>query len=395
MSWREMNPMTEKVLFIADYLRGGRTFSELCSMYEISRKTGYKWISRFQDLGLNGLHEQARRPHSSPGATPYVVRKAVIDLRTKRQAPYGAKKIKTLLEQRHPDWEIPSVTTIYKILRREELVRPRKIRRKVSPMQQPFSPVREPNDVWSADFKGQFLTADGCWCYPLTVMDHQSRFLLGCRNLVGTRFEQTKAEFEKLFREYGLPWRIRTDNGVPFASVAPGGISQLSKWWIRLGIMPERIEPGKPQQNGCHERMHRTLKQDTARPPAETVDLQQGRFDDFCQDYNHERPHESLGQQTPASCYEPSRRPMPERLPELEYPGHFQICYVNPNGVINQGGDRVYVGGVLKGENMGLEEVADGAWDVFFGPVRLGCFDKRGSRSGRNNYFTLKCHPCP
>jgi hypothetical protein len=188
-------------------------------------------------------------------------------------------------------------------------------------MQQPFSPVHEPNDVWSADFKGQFRTTDGCWCYPLTIMDHQSRFLLGCRNLVGTRFEQTKAEFEKLFREYGLPWRIRTDNGVPFASVAPGGISQLSKWWIRLGIMPERIEPGKPQQNGCHERMHRTLKQDTARPPAETVDLQQGRFDVFCRDYNHERPHESLGQQTPASCYESSRRPMPERLPELEYPG--------------------------------------------------------------------------
>lgn len=395
MPWKEMNPMTQKVLFIADYLRGGQSFSELCRMYEISRKTGYKWISRFQDLGPDGLHEQSRRPKSSPQSTPYSIRKAIIKLRTRKQTPLGAKKIKVLLKQRHSDWDVPSVTTIYKILRQEDLISPKKIRRRVTPMQQPFSPVREPNDVWSADFKGQFRTADGCWCYPLTVMDHKSRFLLGCRNFRGTCLEQTKAEFEKLFREYGLPWRIRTDNGVPFASVSPGGISQLSKWWIRLGIMPERIEPGKPQQNGRHERMHRTLKQETARPPTETIALQQHRFDLFRQDYNYERPHESLGQQPPASCYQPSPRPMPERLPELEYPGHFLRVYVNPNGVVYQGGHRVYVGGVLKGEYVGLEEVADGVWDVFFGPLRLGSFDEREAGNGRNAYLRLKCYPCP
>jgi putative transposase len=395
MPWKEMNPMTQKVLFIADYLRGGRNFSELCRMYEISRKTGYKWISRFQDLGPDGLHEQSRRPQSSPLSTPYPVRKAVIELRTKRQAPLGAKKIRVLLKKRHPGWEVPSVTTIYKILRQEELIRPRKVRRRVAPMQQPFSPVREPNDVWSADFKGQFRTADGCWCYPLTIMDHKSRFLLGCRNLEGTRFKQTKAEFEKLFREYGLPWRIRTDNGVPFASISPGGISQLSRWWIRLGILPERIQPGQPQQNGRHERMHRTLKQETTRPPTETIDLQQNRFDHFRQDYNHERPHESLGQKPPASCYQPSSRSMPEILPELEYPGYFLRAYVNPNGVINHEGHRVYVGGLLKGEHVGLEEVADGIWDVFFGPVKLGSFDERNTKNIQNAYLTLKCHPCP
>lgn len=396
MPWKEMSPMTQKLFFIADCLRGGRTFSELCRMYEISRKTGYKWISRYRDSGLDGLHEQHRRPKTSPLSTPYLVRKAVIDLRRRKtNSPYGAKKIKALLLQRNPDWEIPSITTIYKILRQEELVSPRKVRRRVSPMQQPFSPVHEPNDVWTADFKGQFRTGDGCWCYPLTVMDHKSRFLLGCRNLPGTRFQQTKAEFEKLFREYGLPWRMRTDNGFPFASVSPGGISHLSKWWIRLGIMPERIKPGRPQQNGCHERMHRTLKDDTACPPAERIDLQQPRFDVFCQEYNHERPHESLGQQTPAALYQPSPRSMPDKLPDLEYPGHFQRASVHPNGVVYQGGDRVYVGGVLKGEQVGLEEVADGVWDVFFGPVKLGSFDKRETAGHRNSYLRLKCNLCP
>lgn len=395
MPWKEMDPMTQKLLFIADYIRGGRTFTELCHMYEISRKTGYKWITRFQEIGLKGLHEQDRRPDSSPHATPYVIQKAVIDLRCKGRSAYGAKKIKSLLEQIHPDWCVPSVTTIYKILRRENLVQPRKLRRRVAPMQQPFSPVHEVNDVWSVDFKGQFRIGNGCWCYPLTVMDHKSRFLLSCRNLSGTRFQDTKAEFEKLFREYGLPWRVRSDNGVPFASISPGGISQLSKWWIRLGIVPERIEPGKPQQNGRHERMHRTLKQETTRPPAETVDIQQCRFDEFRHDYNNVRPHESLGQKPPATCYQPSARPMPEKLPELQYPGHFQRALVNCNGVIYESGDRVYVGGLLKGEHVGLEEIDNGIWDVYFGPVKLGCFDKRDATKGGNAYLSLKCHPCP
>jgi transposase InsO family protein len=251
--------MDQKLLFIADHLREVATFSDLCHRYGISRKTGYKWVARYEELGIAGLHDQSRRPHEHPLQTPYAVRKAIIELRSGRRDPPGPKKIRVLLEQHHPDWEIPSKTTIYNILTEEGLIHPQRRRKRVPVGQQPFSAVREPNDVWSADFKGQFKTKDGTWCYPLTVMDHQSRFLLECRNFQGPGLEQTRKAFETLFREYGLPWRIRTDNGVPFAAKSPGGLTQLSKWWVRLGIMPERIEPGKPQQNGRHERMHKTL----------------------------------------------------------------------------------------------------------------------------------------
>ena len=294
-----------------------------------------------------------------------------------------------LLEQNHPDWDIPSKTTIYNILVEEGLIRPQRRRNRVPAGQQPFAPVHEPNDVWSADFKGQFKTKDGVWCYPLTVMDHQSRYLLACRNFDGTQYEPTRKAFELLFREYGMPWRIRTDNGVPFASRSAGGLSELSKWWVRLGIMPERIEPGKPQQNGRHERMHKTLKAATAIPPAQTPQLQQQAFDEFCTRYNNERPHESLEQKVPASQYRPSTRPMPEKLPELEYPGHFRVNLVHHSGIINHQGHRVYIAGLLKGERVGVEETADGVWDVYFGPLRLGSFDMRQIVKARNDYLRL------
>jgi transposase InsO family protein len=304
--------------------------------------------------------------------------------------PPGPKKIQVLLAQRQPGWEIPSKTTIYKILVEEGLVHKQKRRKRVPAGQWPFSAVREPNDVWSADFKGQFKTQDRTWCYPLTVMDHRSRYLLECRNFQGTGLAQTKKTFETLFREYGLPWRIRTDNGVPFAARSPGGLSQLSKWWVRLGIMPERIEPGKPQQNGQHERMHKTLKKETAIPPAPTAELQQRAFDIFRQRYNHERPHESLGQKTPASFYTPSTRPMPDKLPALEYPGHFRIALVHHNGIIHHQGHRVYVSGLLQREHLGVEETDDGIWTIYFGLLRLGSFDMREVKKPRNDYLTLK-----
>jgi hypothetical protein len=221
-------------------------------------------------------------------------------------------------------------------------------------------------------------------------MDHQSRYLLACQNLAGTYFQQTQDTFTALFQEHGLPWRIRTDNGVPFASGSPGGLSRLSKWWIRLGITPERIEPGKPQQNGRHERMHRTLKQASVIPSAQTPDLQQQAFDVFRDQYNHDRPHESLDQQTPASVYHPSARTMPEVLLELDYPAHYRISLVNYNGVIYHQGHRVYIAGLLKGEKVGVEETADGVWDVYFGPVKLGYFEKRQIRKTQNDYLSLK-----
>ena len=390
MPWQEVRPMDQKLLFVADNLRRVTSFSELCHRYGISRKTGYKWVARYQDIGFDGLFDQSRRPLGHPRQTPYAVCKEIIKLRKSRRDPLGAKKIRVLLKQKYPEWTIPSETTIYNILSKEGLIRAPKRRKRVAPGQQPFSAVHHPNDVWSADFKGQFKTKDGVWCYPLTIMDHQTRYLLACQNLTGTRFQQTQEAFKSLFQEYGLPWRIRTDNGVPFASRSPGGLSRLSKWWIRLGITPERIEPGKPQQNGRHERMHRTLKQASAIPPAANPDLQQQAFDVFRDQYNTDRPHESLEQQTPASAYYSSGRPMPETLPELEYPAHVRISLVNHNGVIYHQGHRVYIAGLLSGERVGVEEVADGVWDVYFGPVKLGCFERSQIRKAQNEYLSLK-----
>ncbi|APG27085.1 integrase [Syntrophotalea acetylenivorans] len=389
MPWKEVKPMDQKLLFIADHLRAMDTFKGLCHRYGISRKTGYKWVARYRELGFEGLQDQPRKPHQHPLKTPFTVRKAIIGLRSSQRDPPGPKKIQVLLRQNHPEWDIPSKTTIYKVLAEEGLIRPQRRRKPVPVGQQPFSPVHHPNDVWSADFKGQFKTRDGTWCYPLTVMDHQCRYLLECINFPGPRLEPTSDAFESLFREYGLPWRIRTDNGVPFASNSPGGLSQLSKWWIRLGIVPERIEPGKPQQNGRHERMHRTLKNATAIPPAPTAQLQQQAFDAFRQQYNNERPHESLGQTTPASKYSPSTRSMPEKLPEIEYPGYFRIALVHHSGIIHHQGHRVYVAGLLKSEKVGVEETADGIWDVHFGPLRLGSFDMRDIKKAHNDYLKL------
>lgn len=388
MPWKEVKSMDQKLLFIADHLRKKANFSDLCQDYGISRKTGYKWIARYQQLGLEGLQDQSRCPKQHPLCTPFAVRKAIIELRAGHRDPPGPKKIRVLLEQ-NGSIHIPSNTTIYNILRQEGLIRPQRRRKRTPLGRQPFAAVHHPNDVWSADFKGQFKTKDGSWCYPLTVMDHQSRYLLACQNLAGTRLIPTKNEFESLFREYGLPWRIRTDNGVPFASNSPGGLSQLSKWWIRLGIYPERIEPGKPQQNGRHERMHRTLKSSVVVPPAETLQLQQLEFDAFCREYNNERPHEGIGQRTPASIYQPSSRSMPDKLVELEYPRCYQINLVHQNGIIYHRGLRVYVAGLLKGENVGVEEVSNDVWDVYFGPLRLGSFDMQQIKKDENDYLRL------
>ena len=389
MPWNEVKPMDQKILFVADSLRHAANHSELCRRYGISRKTGYKWLDRFKAVGPEGLRDQTRRPQEHPLQTPYAVRRAIIELRTGRRDPPGPKKIRALLKLAHPDWHAPSLTTIYNILTQEGLVHPRRSRRRVAAGQRPLSTVCQPNDLWSADFKGHFKTRDGTWCYPLTVMDHQSRYLLACQNQSGTCFQQTKEVFEALFREHGLPWRIRTDNGVPFASLSPAGLSRLSIWWIRLGITPERIDPGKPQQNGQHERMHRTLKRAATIPPEATPEHQQRAFDVFCTEYNQQRPHEALGQQFPANLYAPSARQMPDRLPELDYAGHVQVKLVNHNGIINHQGHRVYIAMLLKGEKVGVEETADGTWNVYFGPIRLGHFNMRDIKKARNDYLKL------
>lgn len=390
MPWKEVKPMQQKILFIADHLRHVASMAELCAQYGISRKTGYKWLQRFHELGIEGLNEQPRRPTNSPTQTPYRIQQTIIALRQQFQITPGAKKLQVLLAQRYPHETIPSRSTIYNILNRAGLVQARRRKRRVAPYPQPFAPVTEVNELWSVDYKGQFKLRNARWCYPLTVMDHQSRYLCGCKALKGPRLKDTRAAFVCLFREYGLPRRIRSDNGTPFASTARGGLSQLAVWWIRLGILPERIEPGKPQQNGRHERMHRTLKQAATRPPSRSLRAQQQRFDAFCKEYNHQRPHEALQQQTPASVYAPSPRPYPERLPPLHYPDYFEVRKVSGNGVMYWRNKLVYISHLLKDETVGLEEIDDGIWKVYFGPVKLGQFDERDFNDNTRSYLSIK-----
>lgn len=389
MPWKEVKPMEQKLLFIADHLRRVANFSTLCKSYGISRRTGYKWLNRYRQLGLEGLQNQSRSPKTNPLKTPYCIKEAIIKIRRECKDPPGAKKIKVLLEQEHPEWDIPSKTTIHKILQDSALVAPSKPRRRVPIHPQPFAPVDQPNQVWSADFKGQFKTADGKWCYPLTIMDHHSRYLLACRTLSATTTDDTMAIFYELFQRYGLPERIRTDNGAPFASSGLAGLSHLSKWWIRLGIAPERIMPGKPQQNGRHERMHSTLKKAAITPAADNAQQQQKAFDHFIDTYNHKRPHESLGQRPPATVYTASSKNMPEQLPELDYPAHFNICLVNHNGVIYHLKHRVYIACLLKGEKVGLEQTSDTQWNVYFANIKLGHFDMSEITTDRNGYISL------
>jgi len=390
MPWIEVRPMDQKVLFIADWLRGMSSMSDLCDAYNISRKTGYKWLSRYNQTGVDGLNEASRKPLYSPHRTPYPVRQAILELRTCGGMILGPKKIQTLLRQRFPTEAPPSKTTIYNILHAEGVVPKRRRRQRVSPFPKPFAPVGDANEVWSADFKGQFRLQNGRYCYPLTVMDHHSRYLLCCQGFEGPRLHETQSAFRKLFEKYGLPERIRTDNGVPFASRAAGGLSRLSVWWITLGILPERIDPGKPQQNGRHERMHRTLKQAATQPSEKGFEAQQHRFDLFCESYNCERPHEALGQETPASHYQLSGRDYTNNPEPLTYPDYFVERRVQRCGVVSLRGHRVYITHLLEGYDVGLNERVEGIWDVYFGPVRLGQFDERDAQQKSVSYLSLK-----
>jgi len=315
MPWKEDLPMDQKTQFISEYLRDSLSFTELCQRYHISRKTGYKWIARYQAFGPVGLLDGSRRSHTSPDQTPEAMRLAIIEAR-RRHPSWGAKKLLKLLERKDPQQPWPSRWTICEILKREGLVREKTLRRKVGHPGKPTCIVTAPNELWCVDFKGEFKTRDGRYCYPLTVTDSYSRYLLGCQGLLSTETLGAKETFEALFNRYGLPKAIRSDNARPFASTALGRLSQLSVWWIRLGIRPELIEPGKPQQNGQHERMHRRLKAETTRPPAANLAKQQRVFNRFRSEYNEVRPHEGIELQTPASLYRASRRGLPNEVPE-------------------------------------------------------------------------------
>jgi transposase InsO family protein len=384
--------MDQRTQFIADYLRDSLTISELCALYSVSRKTGYKWIDRYLQQGPVGLEERSRQPHRSPNQTPEHIVAAFIELRTHHPS-WGAKKLLSVVQRRHAGWDLPGRSTVCDILHRHGLVPKKRQRRVIGHPGAPTSSMRLPNDVWSADYKGQFKTGDGVYCYPLTVTDNCSRFLLGCQALTSTAVHEAKPVFTRLFHEFGLPRRIRTDNGVPFATNTLARLSQLSAWWVRLGILPEFIEPGHPQQNGRHERMHRTLKAETTRPAAGSCRAQQRRFNRFRAEFNHERPHEALDMQTPASRYEPSPRPMPQRLPPLEYPDRFEVRYVSANGGIRWNKRWVNVSITCVGEYVGLEEIDDGVWNVYFGPLKLGRLLERHMRI-EDALGRLKRHAC-
>jgi putative transposase len=376
MPWQEESTVQLRRQFIQDVQSGASPVTELCAAYGISRKTGYKWLARYEAHGRGALADQSRRPRTSPTATPPELVRALLEAR-QRQPTWGPRKLRRLLRQREPAAAWPARSTLALHLKRAGLsVAPRRVRRPGHPGR-PQAPMDAPNAVWTADFKGQFRLGDATLCYPLTIADGYSRLLLSCRALTSTAVAESRPVFVRAFQEYGLPQRIRSDNGVPFATTALGRLSALSVWWVRLGILPDLTEPASPQQNGRHERMHRTLKRECTRPPRHSRRAQQARFEQWRAEYNTLRPHEALADATPASHYTSSPRPYPRRLPLLDYPGHYEVRRVSRNGGIRWQCEWINVSQTLGGEHVGLVEIDDGEWDVYFGPLRLGRFHER------------------
>jgi len=348
--------------------------AELCRFYGVTRATGYKWVERYERVGLEGLRDRSRASHRHPNAVSSEVEDLVISMRAKHPS-WGAPKIRAKLQSEHGDRKFPVESTIGEILKRNGLTVSRKRRRTSRRDSEPLAHAGTSNTVWCADYKGWFRTGDGTRIDPLTITDAYSRYLFRCQALKAADHAHSQPVFEAAFREYGLPERMRTDNGAPFGSNGASGLTRLSVWWIKLGIMPERIEPGKPQQNGRHERMHRTLKQETAKPPAVSRRAQQQRFDQFRREYNEERPHQALGQKTPAHYYQPSARAYPGRLPKVEYASDWEVRRVAAGGQMRWAGDYMFVAHALQGEPVGLEQIDDRYWRVWFSFYEIGVLD--------------------
>lgn len=368
--------MDQRLAFVREHARGHWPMAVLCAQYGISEKTGYKWAARFAAGGPAALTDRSHATHQCPHRLD--ARHAATLLALRAQHPrWGPRKLVAYLRARRPDAPWPAASTVGALLTRAGLVAPRRRRRHLAAGARRALATDRANQLWTADFKGEFRTGDGAYCYPLTVCDAHARYLLACRALDSVRQAGARPVFARLFHEYGLPEAIRTDNGNPFATNALGRLSALAVWWIRLGIRPELIQPSHPEQNGRHERMHRDLKAETTRPPAGDRRAQQRAFDRWRHAYNTERPHEALGQCPPASRYTPSPRPYPARLAPLAYPGHWEVRRVSRNGGIRWHNHWVNVSHVLGAEDVGLEPVADGLWSLHFGPVLLGRFDER------------------
>jgi transposase InsO family protein len=366
--------MDQRVRFVVAVSSSGLSMSEACRQFGVSRKSGYKWLERYKTYGPGGLVDRSRAPKVVPWALAEEMADRLVDVRQSHPT-WGARKVLDYLRRKHPRLHLPAPSTVADLFLRRGLVTSHPRRSRHHKAGTPLGHVHGPNDGWCADFKGHFRVGDGRRCDPLTITDAFSRFLLCCQGLNAPTTEGVRPLFEATFREYGLPAAIRTDNGPPFATRAPGGLSRLSVWWVKLGIRLERIEPGKPQQNGRHERMHRTLKAETVIPPAASLLAQQRRFDSFRREYNQERPHEALDGRSPADLYAPSARAFPEKLPAVEYPGHFEVRKVRHDGTIKWAGTHLFVSDALIGEPIGLEETDNDKWLMRFSYIPLAIVD--------------------
>ena len=376
MPWKVSGVVEKRKQFVEEWLSEQWTITELCARHGISRQAGYNTWARYQREGWAGLEEQSRAPHRHPNQTAPAIEEQIVELRQEHMR-WGPRKLKAVLQRQDAEVRWPAASTMGELLRREGLVIPRKKRRRVDPYTAPFAAADAPNRVWCGDFKGWSRTADGTRVDPLTISDACSRYLLRCQAVEKTDTTRVQAIFEAAFREYGLPEAIRTDNGAPFASQAIAGLSRLALWWMKLGIVPERIQPAHPEQNGRHERMHLTLQQETMSPMAANRRAQQHRFDDFRREYNEHRPHEALDMHTPASCYTASARPFPSRVPEPEYGSSMMVRRVQPGGQFSWRHEDVFVSETLSGKRIGLLPADDRWFTIYFAEFPLGRFDSR------------------
>ena len=377
MSWKETHVMDERVKFAAEWLAGERSRAELCRRYGVSRKTGYKLAGRYAVEGPSGLLDRSRAPHSHPNAVGETEEAMILALRVEHPS-WGPRKLKARLEAIHGDRVWPAASTIGVILGRHGLTVRRRPHRRAAASVTGLHPADRANRVWGIDFKGWFRTGDGARCDPLSISDLGSRYVIRLQAVTRPDAAHVWPVIEAAFGEFGLPERMRSDNGPPFASTGAGGLSRLSVKLIKAGVLPERIAAGKPQQNGRHERLHRTVKAETASPPAASLRAQQRRFDDFRRTFNEERPHEALGQETPAAHFAPAARAYDGRLREPACPDGDQVRRVRQNGEIKWKGELVFLGEVLAGEPVGIAETDEGRFSIHFGPVCLGFLDRRG-----------------
>lgn len=378
MPWKERSVMDERIRFIGRLLSGEK-MAPLCKEFGISRTTGHKIHNRYKQSGPRAIYNRSRAPHAHPNQLPFEVEQLIIRLK-KEKPKWGAPKIRELISRKYPGIKLPAISTIHCVLDRNCLVNKRRKRNKYQALATYLSVPKEPNDLWCTDFKGQFMMKNNNYCYPLTLTDSASRFVLSCEALSSTEADPCFAVFEEAFQAYGLPQAIRSDNGTPFASGnSAWNLTRLSVWWIRLGIKLERIKPGNPQQNGRHERMHRTLKYEATKPASSNLLAQQERFDNFVAEFNFERPHQALDMKCPTDVYKKSSRKY-QGLPDVTYPGYDKSLLISNCGRICNSRKKVHIGRALANQPVGLKEVDDGVYQVDFMSYTLGFFDEESSK---------------